>query len=133
MSRLRTILSRIAAFAYACYNTSPVVMTVIRRYIDAKGNYIGELYLHEMGKPACMIGMTCDTFPFEVEYVLGPIIDTDHEFTDPMPMMRMRVGAMTPDENDRIREQISWFKYKDVRVNVQNHFCETVLEGRHNV
>lgn len=128
MSRLRTFVSQIAAFVYACYDSRPVLMTVIRRYLDAKGNYIGELYLHETGKPAHMIGMTCDTFPLGAEFVLNPIIDTDHDFLDPMPMMRMRVGSMTPDENDRIRGMIAWFKFKDVRVNVQNRFCETILE-----
>lgn len=133
MSKIRRFLRRLKAIAYATFNRTPVAMTIIRRYLDAKGNFIGELYLHDGDKPAYMIGMSCDTYPFEAEGVLYPIIDTDNDFLVPMPEFMLRVGAMTPDENDRIRDQIDMFRYRVVQVNVQNRFCETVLAGRHNV
>lgn len=108
-----------------------VYLTVVRRYVDAQKNFIGELYLGE-GREAKMIGMACDTLPFDVG--LDPTRYTKcrfefrKDFLAPMGPGALRVGALEPKDNEIVRQTIAIRRFCPIRVQVLNRFIEYVME-----
>lgn len=108
-------------------------LAIVRRYADANGAYVGELYL--LGTFAGVlgyqqIGMSLDTLPFEtvgtgiVEFDL----DTENNFLAPMPEGCVRVGAQDPRDNDAVRAHVRRLaKSGRIQLQVQNRFVEHVL------
>lgn len=129
------MLDRLKAIIYALFHPQdPVYLTVVRRYVDAKKCFIGELYLGE-GRAATMIGMSCDTLPFNVGDGTGLTIRVRLEFHEdflaPMSPGGLRVGGIEPSTNDAVRQIVSLRRYCPIRVQVLNRFIEHVLEKDH--
>ena len=113
-------------------------LVVVRRYADANGSYVGELYL--LGTflgtlQYSMIGVSLDTLPLDCALVNanGSIftLDTLHDFLAPMPMNTVRVGAQDPRDNDAVRRSVAGLARKGrISLQVSNRFVEHVMEKK---
>lgn len=125
----------VSLYAWVRGHFSPKVysMAIVRRYTDANGSYVGELYL--LGSFCGVlgynqIGMSLDTLPFScnssewTDYAL----DLDHGFLEPMPAGTVRVGAQDPQDNDAVRENVRRMAREGrIQLQVQNRFVEHVM------
>lgn len=106
-------------------------MAIVRRYADANGSYVGELYL--LGTFAGvlgyqMIGVSLDTLPFTVREVTAFNLDIQHDFLAPMPEGCVRVGAQDPRDNDAVRANVARLAGEGrIALQVQNRFVEHVM------
>lgn len=109
-------------------------MAIVRRYADANGAYVGELYL--LGTFAgvlqySMIGVSLDTLPFEAKGMDDPSLDTRNDFLAPIPPNSVRVGASEPADNDAVRAHVARLaKEGRIRLSVTNRFVEHQLAKR---
>lgn len=97
-------------------------VTVVRRYVDAQGHYIGELYDNK-----AMIGASCDNMPIDTKLAIPRLCYT-YSFLDVMPADTLRVGAMTPQDNASVQAYVSMRRWLPLRVAVLNRFVEHVME-----
>lgn len=104
-------------------------LTVVRRYVDAQGNFIGELY--DGNTPnAKMIGATCDNWPLNADTCPlpgAPRLCWRMSFLEPLPANTLRVGSFVPADNARAQEYIARRRFCKIRVTVLNRFVERVL------
>lgn len=106
-------------------------MAIVRRYADANGAFVGELYL--LGSFAgslqySMIGVSLDTLPFIVREVTAFNLDIQHDFLAPMPEECVRVGALDPRDNDAVRVNVARLaKTGAIALQIQNRFIEHVM------
>ena|SRR5260221_8240130 len=106
-------------------------MAIVRRYADANGSFVGELYL--LGTFAgvlqySMIGVSLDTLPFEAKDVGSFDLDVEHDFLVPMAEGCVRVGAQDPKDNDAVRSHVKDLAREGTIVlQIQNRFVEHVL------
>jgi len=121
------MISRLRAVLYAMLHPGQVELVVVRRYPDAQGRFIGELYLDNR-----MIGMSCDTMPFDAMAANGSrvSVEFDRDFLAPMAENRLRVGSMEPGENEAVRRRVARMRYCDLRISVMNRFVEHVIGAR---
>lgn len=121
----------IKAIFYSLFHYEMVHITVVRRYKDAQANFIGELYLGE-GRQAKMIGMTCDSLPFDVGAANVPLrkyrLEFKHDFLAPMAPLGLRVGGVEPSTHGSVCNLIALRRYCPIKVVVLNRFIEHVLE-----
>ena len=109
-------------------------VAIVRRYADANGSFVGELYV--LGTFAGvlgyqMIGYSLDTLPFDAHAVEAFDLDTEHDFLKPMPVGCVRVGAMNPQDNDAVRKHVAKLAAQGkIALQVQNRFVEHVLNKR---
>lgn len=136
MSKLIPSLNKIVAFLSGLFSSEPVLMAIARRYTDANGNYIGELYMHEHSAPTYrMIGVSLDSLPLDImdpmthtDYERSNFsLDTGHDFLAPMPPNTVRVGSLDPVENDAVRARVARLPRRKMLLTVQNRFIERVL------
>ena len=110
---------------------SVVSLTIVRRYVDAQGHYIGELYVSEVeGTLAHMIGATCDNLPLNADIATRftqPVICYSYSFLDPLPANTARIGAFEPSLNAIVQEYIALRRFNRMRVIVHNRFVEHVM------
>lgn len=129
--RADMILSLLKALWFAAVHPFEVFhLTIVRRYADAQGNYIGELY-EGNGRDARMIGASCDNWPLnaDTEPLPGfPSVCWTHSFLEPMPKNTLRVGAMEPQDNAKVQAYIACRRWLPLRVTVLNRFVEHVME-----
>lgn len=118
---------------------APVKLAIVRKYQDANGSYVGELYLydvvtrkHDTITGYQMIGASLDTLPLELgtESTTVFALDTGNDFLAPMPPMTLRVGSLYPAENDSIRKVIRNLPRRNMTLIVQNRFIEHVMEHK---
>jgi hypothetical protein len=107
-------------------------LAIVRRYTDANGSFVGELYL--LGSFAGvlgyqMIGVSLDTLPFDCQNGAPSFdLDTDNDFLSPMPVGCLRVGAQDPRDNDAVRAHVARLAREGkLSLQVQNRFIERVL------
>jgi hypothetical protein len=103
-------------------------LTIVRRYIDAQANYIGELYEGNR-----MIGASCDNWPLNADTAglpSSPKICYRLSFLDALPPNTLRVGAIEPKDNRRVQEYIAVRRFCTLELTVHNRFIETILEGK---
>lgn len=106
-------------------------MAIVRRYADANGSFVGELYL--LGTFAGvlgyqMIGVSLDTLPFDVREAASFDLDTEHDFLVPMPGGCVRVGAQDPRDNDAVRAHVARLAREgSIALQVSNRFVEHVM------
>ena len=106
-------------------------MAIVRRYTDANGSFVGELYL--LGTffgvlQYQMIGVSLDTLPFETKEIRSFDLDTENDFLHPMPEGCVRVGALDPRDNDAVRANVARLAGEGtICLQVQNRFVEHVL------
>ncbi len=110
---------------------SPVHLAIVRKYTDANGHYIGELYLELPDKHGYrMIGVSLDSLP--LDYTGGKMwrLDTRNDFLSPLPRKVVRVGAADPADNDYVRQRVAALPRWNMSLMVQNRFIEYVLERK---
>ena len=103
-------------------------VTVVRRYADAKGHFIGELYENER-----MIGASCDNWPLDADVKplpLRPSVCYRKSFLEPLPANTLRVGALEPENNVSVQEYVAIRRFCRLRVVVLNRFIEFVLDKK---
>lgn len=109
-------------------------LAIVRRYTDANGSFVGELYL--LGSFAGilgyqMIGMSLDTLPFDIKQIGSFDLDTDNDFLKPMPSGCVRVGAQEPRDTPAVRSSVARLAREGTIVlQVQNRFVEHVLSRK---
>jgi hypothetical protein len=110
-------------------------LAIVRRYTDANGSFVGELYL--LGSFAGvlgyqMIGVSLDTLPFDCQNGVPSFdLDTEHHFLDAMPVGCVRVGATDPQNNDAVRENVARLaKTGRIELKIQNRFIEHVMQSK---
>lgn len=120
------------------FSRQPVRLAIVRRYTDANGNYVGELYKHDtivrkadtfMGYH--MIGVSLDSLMYDFSEDRQPWgLDTRNDFLAPMPTGVVRVGALEPRDNDAVRTEIGRIPRRHIRLEIQNGFIEQTVEHR---
>jgi hypothetical protein len=109
-------------------------LAIVRRYIDANGSFVGELYL--LGSFAGvlgyqMIGVSLDTLPFDAHEIIAFDLDTENDFLKPMSNDCVRVGAQDPQDNDSVRGHVARLaRTGRLALQVQNRFVEYVMERK---
>jgi hypothetical protein len=127
---MNSILSFVKALAHSAWHPFDILhLTIVRRYADAQGNYIGELYEGD-GRGAKMIGASCDNWPLNADVAPLPAMPRvcwKKEFPEPLPKNTLRVGAMEPQDNARVQAYVALRRFCVIRITVMNRFVEHVL------
>lgn len=115
------------------FSNKPVRLAIVRRYADANGSYVGELYLeqeHKGIRSYNMIGASLDTLPLDwkdaPEWVTFGL-DTRNDFLVPPTVAMVRVGALDPKDNDRVHKMVAKLPRRNMTLVIQNRFIERVL------
>ena len=130
------MLYRIAAWFNSLFAAKPVKLAIVRRYCDANGSFVGELYMegNMAGVSAYrMIGASLDTLPLnwkDAPEFISAKFDTVNDFLAIPTANMVRVGALDPKDNDKVRKMISKFPRNRITLVVQNRFIEHVLENK---
>ena len=110
------------------FDHTPIDLAIVRRYQDANGAYVGELY--QNGR---LIGCSLDSLPLDwresPEYVAWTL-DTRNDFLAVMSPATVRVGALDPRENDGVRRRVTAMPRKRMTLVIQNRFIEYVMESK---
>lgn len=131
------MLGQIWAWIKVKFDPKPVKLAIVRRYLDANGSYVGELYIEEQGKNFkgyTMIGASLDTLPFGCHEVDARCddhafyLDTEHDFLAYIDKNVLRVGALNPADNNAVRRMVAKMPRRGMRIIVQNRFVENVME-----
>ncbi len=126
------MLSRFVAYVRALFVRQPVKLAIVRRYVDANGSYVGELYLDNGNGSYGMIGASLDTLGLYAEHVAFAtepyVLDTANDFLVPMPSNRVRVGALVPEDNDSVRKMIGALPRRRIELMIRNGFIESVVK-----
>jgi len=115
------------------FSRKPVRLAIVRRYADANGSYVGELYMERTVKGISsfdMVGVSLDTCSLDTASILSPRIDTANDFLALMPPNTIRVGALQPVENDRVRAMVAKLPRRNMTLVIQNRFIEHVMERK---
>lgn len=134
------MLDRIATWFKSLFSHKPVSLVIVRRYADANGNYVGELYMHGTFSGVAsyrMIGVSLDSLPLNVAdlmgndcFAVGSMIDTANDFLASMPGKTIRVGAIDPKDNNSVRRTVARLPKRNMTMTIQNRFIEHVLEKK---
>jgi hypothetical protein len=111
----------------------PVRLAIVRRYCDANGSYVGELYLEQEQHGISsyrMIGASLDTLHLDCVLLKVPVVDTRNDFLVPMPPGVVRVGALEPADNDRVRRMVASLPRRNMTLTIKNGFIEHVMEAK---
>lgn len=123
LTKLYTWLLRTLTFA-------PARLAIARRYTDANGHYVGELYLEEPDRHGYrMIGASLDSLPLGWQGGEWRL-DADNDFLAPMPEGVVRIGSQDPGLNDAVRLRVAKLSRWNTSLLVQNNFIEHVLERK---
>lgn len=129
---------------YDWFFPTPVRLFVVRRYQDANGSFVGELYLHETIQRKqdtlegyVMIGASLDTLPLNanacdadtLDRFIGWTLDTRNDFLAPIMANVLRVGALEPWDNDIVRQRVARLRGR-IWLTIQNRFVEAVQDAR---
>lgn len=94
-------------------------LTVVRRYTDMNGRYVGELYLN-----GTMIGASLDNLP--LDYVEGRLwlLDTWFDFLKPLTWRTVRVGGTEPANDREARLKVRRLLPFSIRLRIENRFVD---------
>lgn len=131
------MITKLYNYIRGIFNRTPVHLAIVRRYRDANGHYVGELYMYGtfagIGSYR-MVGCSLDSFPFDLGSLsLGDepnALDLANDFLAPLPPNTFRVGAAEPRNNDAVRKMIARLPRRSIRLVIQNKFIEHVLESK---
>jgi hypothetical protein len=108
-----------------------VKLIVVRRYADANGNYVGELYLldPDLMRMASreiytMIGASLDSFPLECTGKRIWSIDTKNDFLAYLPKRTLRVGAVDPLDNIYVQRRMARLPCWNMHIVIQNRLIK---------
>lgn len=105
---------------------APIHLAIVRRYTDANGNYIGELYMERNGRQD-MIGVSLDNLSVDTICANQTCceIDTRNDFLAPMDIPNtIRVGSHYPEDNDIVRAMIARIPRRRIELTIYNCFIE---------
>jgi len=123
-------MTKLINFIRGLFSRKPVRLAIVRRYQDANGNYVGELYMETEKLGYGMIGVSLDSMPLEVGTLhnMSSWLDTYNDFLAYMPENRIRVGSLDPADNDSVRCMVAGLPRKGMTLTVQNGFIEHPTE-----
>ncbi len=133
------MIYRLLGFLRSLFSHRPVRLAIVRRYQDANGSYVGELYMEQTVKNVTsynMVGVSLDSMPFgagmggSTSLLVRDRLDTANDFLAHMPPNTVRVGALDPRDNDAVRRMVSDLPRRNMTLAVQNCFIEHVLEPK---
>lgn len=126
------MLTRLIDYIIKLFSNKTYSLAIVRRYTDANGAYVGELYL--LGTFCGVlgynqIGMSLDTLPFDCSLGVAQFkLDTKGDFLQPMPENTVRVGAQDPRDTPAVREHVGRLSRRaKIQLIIQNRFVEHVL------
>ena len=132
-----SMLSKLFAYIRGLFSRAPIHLAIVRRYADANGSFVGELYKYDTfaGVGAYrLVGCSLDTLPLELGSLsLGDepgTLDLLHDFLAPMGSNTLRVGAAEPKDNENVRRMIGKLPRRNIRLVIQNRFVEHVMEKK---
>lgn len=108
----------------------PILVEIVRKYTDANGAYIGEMYVCHSANETEFIGVTLDTFPLACKRLTGVYPDLYNDFLVPIPDDVFRVGAMHPEDYAKTVRRAKAFNWKNAHIVISNRFIEEILAGR---
>lgn len=120
--------NRFVSFVRSFFSRKPVKLAIVRRYCDANGSYVGELYMDNGKGCYGMIGVSLDSWPMDTNTIFCAEIDTENDFLAPMPAVMIRVGAISPADNNAVRKMVARLPRKRMEIAIQNRFIENVQE-----
>lgn len=122
-----------AAFKARYIEPQPVLLVICRKYLDANGRYIGELYAQsgtQFGvRGLVMIGVSLDSLALDCTEGQPTCLDTYNDFLAPMPDDVIRVGALEPTKTEGVRKAVRALPKKHMRILLQNRFIESVMSA----
>lgn len=132
MTSLRQLVINITTYCRALIYRELVDLYIRRKYQDANGNYVGELYANDVTvkgkKVTAMIGVSLDSLDFNDTFGFPNELDLQHDFLAYMPKDRVRLGSLDPKDNDAVRNRYRFYPSHLIRINIANCFIESVLE-----
>jgi len=131
------LLTKLYTWFCGLFDRSPVHLAIVRRYRDANGRHVGELYMYGtfagVGSYR-MVGCSLDSFPLDLGSLsLGDepgALDLLHDFMAPMGANTFRVGACEPKDNESVRRMVGGIPRRNIRLVIQNRFIEHVLDRK---
>lgn len=99
-------------------------LTVVRRYVDMNGRYVGELYLN-----GTMIGASLDNLPLEYPGGRFWFLDTWRSFLKPLTWRTVRVGGTEPANDKTARQKVRWLLPFNIQLKIENRFA-TEIAGK---
>lgn len=126
------MLKQLYNYIRSLFKRKTYSMAIVRRYTDANGSFVGELYLLGtfMGiLQYQMIGVSLDTLPFDCQNGAPSFdLDVERDFLAPMPEGCVRVGSQDPAWNDAVRTNVARIAREGrICLQVQNRFVEHVM------
>ena len=106
-------------------------LIIVRRYTDANGYYVGELYLYDEWANGAlrgyrMIGCSLDNLPIDALSPSSWRLDTSNDFLAPLKRNTVRVGAIEPIDNEFIKQFINKLPRWRMRLNIQNRLIQDI-------
>jgi hypothetical protein len=131
------MLTRFYTWLRRLFSRPPVHLAIVRRYVDANGSYVGELYMYDtFAGVGCyrLVGCSLDSLPLTMGMVSladePGTLDVLHDFLAPLPPDTLRVGAAVPEDNDAVRRMIGDIPRRNIKIVIQNRFIERVMERK---
>ena len=122
---------------HSLFSREIVHLAVVRRYVDANGSYVGELYMAGTFAGVStyrLVGCSLDSLPLDLTSLCladePGTLDTLHDFLEPMTTNTLRVGAITPADNENVRRMIARLPRRNIRLVIQNRFIEHIMEPK---
>lgn len=103
-------------------------LTVVRRYVDMNGRYVGELYLD-----GNMIGASLDNLPLDCQPTRLFWLDTRRSFLKPMWPRTLRVGGTEPENDKFTRQLIRSMLGLNIVLHIENRFVDDICYDRSGV
>lgn len=119
------MLRRVWDYLRSLWSPRPVRLAIVRRYEDANGNYVGELYMDTDKLGYGMIGASLDSLELNADGLTlhaGELLDTRHDFLTYMPAHTVRVGALDPADNNNVRRTIASLPKGNMTLVIRNGF-----------
>jgi hypothetical protein len=111
-----------------------VHLAIVRRYADANGHYVGELYMYDtFAGVGCyrLVGCSLDSLALDLRALSladePGALDLLHDFLAPLAANTLRVGAAEPKDNERVRQMIGKLPRRNIRLVIQNKFIEHIM------
>lgn len=131
------MIDKLLTWLRGLISREPVHLAIVRRYADANGHYVGELYRYDtfagVGSYR-LVGCSLDSFALELGSLSladAPMaLDLKNDFLAPLPANTLRVGAAEPKDNDNVRKMIERIPRRNIRLVIQNKFIEYVMEKK---
>jgi hypothetical protein len=129
------LMTQFYQWLVSLFSRAPVHLAIVRRYADANGSYVGELYMEQTQGGVSsyrMIGASLDTLPLDSSrYTFLPRhLDLYNDFLAPIQRGAIRVGALDPRDNDRVRKMVGSLPRSRMTLVIQNRFIEHILEKK---